>query len=216
MQYDYGQWWLVALNFFIFFFFIKASFKPQSRTDWRSFGVLMAFIAALSFEMYGFPLTIFLLTSLFGNRLGINFSHDSGHLLSTLLKLPGDPHFNILHIISNVMILAGIVLLGAAWKVLYQATKKHRLATTGPYAFIRHPQYLSFILIIAGFLLQWPTILTLLMAPILIWRYLHLGRHEEKLALDQFKKQYKSYQRQTPAYIPSVRLLGNSIRKKLV
>lgn len=211
MKYDYGQWWLVALNFFLFLFFIKAGFKPQNKTDWRSLQMLMAFLAALFVEMYGFPLTIFLLTSVFGSRLGIDFSHDSGHLLESLLGIKGDPHFNFLHIFSNVLIIGGIILLGKAWKVLYNATKKHTLATTGPYTYVRHPQYLAFILIIVGFLLQWPTLVTLLMAPILIYRYTHLGHQEEKQALSQFGQKYKFYQQTTPGYLPSVKLLGSKL-----
>ncbi len=215
MTYDYGQWILVAFNILLFGYFIKAAFKPQTKIDWQSFRLIMAFIVALFVEMYGFPLTIFLLTSVFGNRLGIDFSHNNGHLLETFLGVQGDPHFNWLHILSNVLIIGGILLIGAGWKVLYNAVKKHTLATTGPYTYVRHPQYLGFILIIVGFLLQWPTIITLLMAPILIWRYIHLGNQEEKQALIDFVERYRAYMSHTPAYIPSLKLLGGSLVKKL-
>ena len=209
MKYDYGQWWLVALNFFLFLVFIKASFKPQNKIDWRSLQMLMAFIAALFIEMYGFPLTIFLLTSVFGNRLGIDFSHDSGHLLNSLLGIKGDPHFNFLHILSNVLIFGGIILLGKAWKVLYNSAQKQTLATTGPYAYVRHPQYLAFILIIIGFLLQWPTIITLLMAPILIGRYIWLAEKEEKDITTEFPDKYQKYKASVPEFYPSpTRLLA--------
>lgn len=215
MQYDYGQWWLVALNIGIFGYFIWSSFKPQTKVDWQSFRLIMAFIVALFFEMYGFPLTVFLLTSVFGNRLGIDFSHNNGHLLETFLRVQGDPHFNWLHILSNVLIIGGILLIGAAWKVLYNAAKKHILATTGPYAYVRHPQYLGFILIIIGFLIQWPTVITFLMAPVLIWRYLRLGRQEEQQALAQFGNRYQFYRQQTSGYLPKTRLLSFAISRWL-
>ena len=166
-MYDYGNWFLVLLNVILFGYFLKSSFKPRTKTDWQTFNSFGAFIVALFAEMYGFPLTIYLLTSLFGTRLGIDFTHDNGHLLNTLLGIKGDPHFSFLHIISYALIIGGFTLLGNAWEVLYKAQKRRRLAQTGIYTYIRHPQYLAFILIIFGFLVQWPTLITLIMAPIL-------------------------------------------------
>jgi protein-S-isoprenylcysteine O-methyltransferase Ste14 len=120
--------------------------------------------------MYGFPLTVYLLSGWLASRSpGIDLlSHDSGHLWETLSGWGGDPHLNPLHLLSNVLILAGLVLLGAAWNVLYEAQRAGRLATTGPYAYLRHPQYAGFILIMLGFLLQWPTLITLAMFPVLV------------------------------------------------
>lgn len=210
MTYDYGQWWLVAINVLIFGYFIWISFKPQSKVDWRTFQTFMAFIVALFVEMYGFPLTIFLLTSYFGNRFfGIDFSHSGGHLLNTLLGIKGDPHFNFLHILSSMLIFGGILLLGSSWKVLYAAVKKNNLATGGPYHYLRHPQYLAFILVIIGFLLQWPTIITLLMAPILIGRYFWLAEKEEKDVTAKFPNEYQIYKASVSGFYPSpTRLLA--------
>lgn len=202
MQYDYGQWWLVAINVLIFGYFIWTSFKPQNKVDWKTFQTFMAFIVALFVEMYGFPLTIFFLTSYFGNRFfGIDFTHNNGHLLEAFLGVKGDPHFNFLHILSNLLISGGIILLGASWKVLYHAVKKNSLATAGPYKYLRHPQYLALILVIIGFLLQWPTIMTLLMAPVLIWRYINLAKSEEKQIQEKFGKTYQLYESKTPGFL---------------
>jgi len=204
---DYGNWLLVALNIILFLYFIKSAFKPRTKTDWATFRYFGAFIVALFAEMYGFPLTIYLLTSYFGNRLGLDFTHNNGHILNTLLGLKGDPHFSILHIISYALIIGGLVLLGSAWEVLYKAVRRHRLATGNVYQYIRHPQYLAFILIIFGFLVQWPTLITLLMAPILIWRYIRLARIEEKEMLQKFGTTYAKYLRKTPNYFPSIKKL---------
>lgn len=195
---------MVFINVLIFYVFIKGSFKPTTKVDWQSFRMIMAFIVALFAEMYGFPLTIYLLTSYFGNRLNLDFSHNNGHLLTTLLNIPGDPHFNSIHIISNGLIIGGIILLGKAWKILYTAQKKHRLATTGAYKFIRHPQYSAFILIIIGFLLQWPTIITLLMAPLLIIRYILLAQSEDKRMMIEHPKTFQLYCLRTPGFFPSI------------
>ncbi len=204
-MYDYGNWFLVILNIVLFGYFLKSSFKPRTKTDWRTFSSFGAFIVALFAEMYGFPLTIYLLTSLFGTKLGIDFTHDNGHLLNTLLGIKGDPHFSSLHLISYALIIGGFTLLGNAWEILYKAQKQHRLANEGVYGYIRHPQYLGFILIIFGFLVQWPTLITLLMAPILIWRYLRLAKLEEREIGKQFGRSYATYIKRTPAFMPSPR-----------
>lgn len=208
MEYAYGNWLMMFISIILFLFFIKAAFKPRTKTDWRTYKMLGAFIVALFAEMYGFPLTIYLLTSYFGNRFSnLDFSHDNGHLLSTLLGIKGDPHFNILHIISNVLIIGGLILTAKAWNILYKSKRGNCLAASGPYKYIRHPQYLAFILIIVGFLIQWPTIITLLMAPILIARYTRLGKEEEKIMLGKYGNEYALYKKETPGYFPSVKIL---------
>ena len=198
MKYEYGNWYLVIIISAVFLLFLKSVFKPQTKTDWRTYQSLSAFIVALFAEMYGFPLTIYLLTSWFGNKFfNIDFSHDSGHILNKILNIAGDPHFNWLHMLSNGLIVGGLIFISSAWEILYKAQKKEILATSGAYKYVRHPQYIGFILIIIGFLLQWPTLITLLMAPILIIRYFILARQEEKEMEKKFGMTYSSYKKIT-------------------
>lgn len=209
----YGLWVLVIINSLIFIIFAFSFTKPRTTRDWRSFGAFSAFIVALFTEMYGFPLTIYLLSGWLQKRypqLDL-LSHDAGHLWWTLLGLKGDPHFNVLHILSNILIFGGFILLGSAWEVLYKAQRSHTLAISGPYATIRHPQYVAFITIMLGFLLQWPTILTLLMFPVLVVMYVQLARREERDALAEFGEAYVCYAENTPAFIPR---WGRNIQKK--
>lgn len=204
---DYGLWSLVIVNSLIILFFAFSFFKPQTRRDWRTFGAFAAFVVALFTEMYGFPLTIYLLSGWLTSRFPeINwFSHESSHLLQTLLGWRGDAHFSPLHILSNILIFGGLILLAMSWKVLYRAQRHLKIARTGPYAKIRHPQYVAFILIMVGFLVQWPTLPTLVMFPILIWVYHRLARREEKEALEMFGEQYARYAENTPRFIPRFR-----------
>lgn len=203
----YGLWSLVIINSAVFIIFAFSFTKPKTPRDWRSFSAFSAFIVALFAEMYGFPLTIYLLSGWLQTRYaGVDvFSHEAGHLWHTLLGWKGDPHFDPLHMLSIVFIGGGFILLSGAWKVLYQAQRNHQLATTGAYARIRHPQYVAFVLIMFGFLLQWPTLLTLLMFPILVWMYVRLAHAEEQDALAMFGDEYRRYLDDTPAFIPSRR-----------
>ena len=200
----YGLWSLVIINSLVFIIFAFSFAKPQTPRDWRSFSAFSAFLVALFTEMYGFPLTIYLLSGWLSTRFPeINwFSHDSGHLLEEIFGWRANPHFGPFHILSNIFIVAGFFLLAASWKVLYAVQRAHRLATTGPYARVRHPQYIGFVLIMFGFLLQWPTILTLIMFPILVFMYVRLARYEEREARAEFGEAYTRYETNTPAFFP--------------
>ena len=210
----YGLWSLVIINSLVFIIFAFSFTRPSTSRDWRSFGAFSAFIVALFAEMYGFPLTIYLLSGWLSTRypqLDL-FSHNAGHLWETLLGWKVDPHLNPIHILSNLLILGGFILLSAAWKVLYGAQRSGTLAVTGPYASVRHPQYDGFILIMLGFLLQWPTVLTLLMFPVLVYMYVHLARMEEHEVLAEFGDEYTRYAATTPAFFPRLSRKAHSVQ----
>ena len=203
----YGLWTLVVLNSALFLMFAFSFFKPNTARDWRTFGAFAAFIVALFVEMYGFPLSIYLMSGWLQTKypnLDL-LSHNSGHLWSTLLGEKGDPHFGALHIASYVFLGFGFYLLSSAWNVLYHAQRHNTLAKTGPYARIRHPQYVAFVLILLGFLLQWPTLLTLLMFPILLVMYARLAVTEEAEIAKRFGAEFEAYAASTPRFLPSWR-----------
>ena len=203
----YGLWLLVLFNSAIFIMFAFSFFKPDTARDWRSFGAFSAFIVALFVEMYGFPLTIYVMSGWLQTRypnLDL-LSHDTGHLWSTLLGEQGDPHFGPLHIASYIFLGYGFYLLSSAWNVLYHAQRHGLLATAGPYARVRHPQYVGFMLILFGFLLQWPTLLTLLMFPFLLIMYARLATTEEQEMRERFGVEYQAYAARTPRFLPSWR-----------
>lgn len=203
-SYDYSLWQLVAVNSFVFIAFAFGFARPRSARDWRALGTFSAFVVALFTEMYGFPLTLYFLSGWLQTRypdLDL-FSHDAGHLWHTVLGLPGDPHVFWLHVISALLILAALLLLGVAWWMLYRAQRGGRLATRGPYALVRHPQYAAFVAILVAFLLQWPTLLTLLMFPVLLVMYARLARTEESEMQARFGDAYRRYAERTPRFIP--------------
>lgn len=211
----YGLWSLVILNSLVFLIFAFSFFRPRTARDWRTFGAFSAFVVALFTEMYGLPLTIYILSGWLQSRYpGVDwFSHDAGHLLEMLFGWKANPHFGPFHLLSMVFIGGGFWLLASAWRVLYAAQHAHALATTGPYAHARHPQYAAFVLIMLGFLLQWPTLLTLVMFPVLVYMYVRLARREEREAAGEFGEAYVRYAERTPAFLPRLgRLLGQQTR----
>jgi protein-S-isoprenylcysteine O-methyltransferase Ste14 len=203
----YGLWTLVVFNSAVFLMFAFSFARPRSARDWRSFGAFASFIVALFVEMYGFPLTLFLMSGWLQTRYpGLDLlSHDTGHLWSTLLGSKGDPHLGLLHLASYVLLGAGFWLLSSAWNVLYHAQRRQALATTGPYARLRHPQYVGFVLILLGFLLQWPTLLTMAMLPVLVWMYRRLAIIEEAEMQARFGTAYERWAARTPRFLPSLR-----------
>ena len=199
----YGLWSLVILNTAMFAVFALSFFHPRTGRDWRAMGAFTAFLVALFTEMYGIPLTVYLLSGWLGSTIpGLQATHAGGHLLNDLIGWQGDPHLSPFHLASYLFIGGGFWLIAAAWRVLHDAARTGRLATTGPYARVRHPQYDGFLLIMIGFLLQWPTLPTLVMFPILMLVYTRLARAEEHEVAAHFPDDWQAYAQRTPAFVP--------------
>lgn|SRR3989338_3591614 len=207
-NYAYGMWTVVVFNVILFLFFVLSFMKPKSSMEWRSLGAFAAFIVALFTEMYGFPLTIYFLSSWFGKFYPVlnPFSHSHGHLWLVLLGLAdSQTAMTVLHVVTNVMIFYGLYVMQNGWVLIHAAKGKH-LVTEGVYAHVRHPQYSGLFLITLGFLIQWPSILTIAMWPILMWMYYGLAMKEEKDVEKQFGEAYAEYKKRVPAFIPRLKL----------
>ena len=204
IPFGYGLWSLVAVNAALFIFFVLSFLAPVKRREWRSFGVFSAFVIALFTEMYGFPLTIYLLTAVLGSRYpALNpFSHASGHLWITFLG--GGAWMSVLiHLVSNGLMLGGLLLMGAGWRQIHRATGA--LVTDGVYAWVRHPQYAGLFLITVGMLIQWPTIVTGATWPVLLAVYSRLARREEREAEARYGEAYRAYRARVPMLVPRLR-----------
>ena len=202
-DYGYGLWFLVVINIAVVLIFAASFFHPASKRDWRAFGTFSAFVVALFTEMYGVPLTVYLLSSWLGSSfLGLDLTHNGGHLWAELIGWQGDPHSSPFHLASYVFIIGGFWIIATAWGSLYRAQKAATLAVDGLYARMRHPQYLGFMAIMVGFLLQWPTIPTLLMFPVLVYVYRRLAISEERETRERFGAQWDAYAARTPRFLP--------------
>jgi protein-S-isoprenylcysteine O-methyltransferase Ste14 len=195
----------VIINAAVFISFAFSVFHPASKRDWKAMSAFSAFILALFAEMYGDPVTIYLLTGWFGSRFPwLSLTHNGGHLWGDAIGWQGDPHLSPFHLVSYVFIGGGFVLISTAWRRLWTATRDDVLATAGPYGWVRHPQYGGFIAIMFGFLLQWPTLPTLVMFPILLVIYRRLAMSEEREMRTRFGAQWASYAVRVPRFVPRV------------
>ncbi len=194
-----GQWYLAVIMIVLVGWFVFRYLVPQSWKEWRAAGLLQAFIIALYAEMYGFPLTIYILTAYFG--VDIPWLHMRGHLWSSLLGA-GDFGAMIEMILGYTIIFAGIALLAAGWQQVYKAQKEHRLVTDGVYRFVRHPQYTGIFIAVLGQLIHWPTVPTLFLAPLILFLYWRLSIKEERQMFDRFGAEYAAYASRTPRFIP--------------
>lgn len=202
---DFGGelWLLVVIESAIFIGFAASMFRPRSRRDWRVLGTYSAFVVALFTEMYGFPLTIYVLSGWLGPLFPtLVVTHADGHLLNVLIGWQGDPHLSPFHIASYALLVLGFGLLAWSWPVLLRAARSDSLATEGPYARIRHPQYVAFVLLMLGLLVQWTTLVTMVMFPILVLAYARLARSEEREVQEHFGPAWNSYAAATPAFLP--------------
>ncbi len=210
--YAYGNWTIVILSIFLFSFFTVGYLRPIKRLNWRSLGILEAFLVALFIEMYGFPLTIYILSSFFG--IPLSFGHIEGHLLATTLSLSGVTNLYVgwilVMITSSVLILAGLILVSLGWKRVYSSKE---IVSDGIYGRVRHPQYLGIILAMLGLLIQWPTIITLLMFPILTVTYYRLATREEVDLEQNFGREYLKYKQRVPMFLPHLSFAIGGIRK---
>lgn len=199
----FGRWPLVVFYALLFGFFVLAFAFPQDRKEWRSAGLMQGFIIALYYEMYGFPLTVYVLSSYLGFNL--TPSHGSGHVLAVVFT----PFMNralaeiLVMMLSNLIIISAALLVYFGWRKVYYSPDK--LVTDGLYKFLRHPQYLGFLMITVALLIHWPTLITLLMWPVLLFTYVKLAKKEDQYLLEKYGKLFMDYKAKTSGFIPSFR-----------
>jgi protein-S-isoprenylcysteine O-methyltransferase Ste14 len=193
------DWGFVVLNIVLFSIFILF-IRFRRRVTRLPSSIYLAFIVALFTEMYGFPLTMYILTWLFGSTF-------PGCLWYPLAVLTGENLFTSIFLglilpISNIIILLGILLIIFGWRKIYRA--KGQLVTTGIYGHVRHPQYLGFLLFTLGMNILWITFSALLLWFILAILYYRLAKKEDKELEERFGEEYLNYKRDVPMLMPRI------------
>jgi len=196
---DIGLWQLSLIMVVIASWLLYRYVAPKGWREWTRAGLVQAFIIALYAEMYGFPLTIYLLVGWLG--LEIPWAHESGHLWASLFGL-GPLGAMIEMLAGYTLVFLGVSLLIEGWREVYVATRAKRLATDKLYAVVRHPQYTGIFLAVFGQLIHWPTIPTLVLFPVIVWAYYRLSKREERQMIEEFGSAYEAYQQNVPMFFP--------------
>tara|TARA_R110002049_G_scaffold232546_4_gene405161 strand:+ start:775 stop:1452 length:678 start_codon:yes stop_codon:yes gene_type:complete len=193
-----GTWALAVIMVVIASWVLYRFLAPKSWREWASAGLVQAFIIALYAEMYGFPLTIYLLVRFFG----LDQTELNANLWSTLLGL-GETGMMIAMILGYALLFIGIGLFIQGWRELYRARQEDRLVTDGLYAIVRHPQYSGLFLALFGEgFVHWPTVFSITVLPVIVLAYVLLARREEKRVLAEFGDEYRAYQQRVPMFFP--------------
>lgn len=194
-----GYWQLTIVMIVVASWLVYRYLAPKGWKEWSRAGLVQAFIIALYAEMYGFPLTIYVLTGFLG--IDIPWTHESGHLWAALFGW-GALGAMVEMIVGYAFVFFGISLLIEGWREVYVAARQNRLATDGLYGIVRHPQYTGIFIAIFGQLVHWPTIPTLVLFPVILWAYVRLADREESKLIREFGDEYRRYKERVPKFLP--------------
>jgi protein-S-isoprenylcysteine O-methyltransferase Ste14 len=184
----FGRGGLIALNIVIVVAFLALlPYRRETKGTWKSRGAFIAFVIALMTEMFGWPLVLFLVSPL------VEVPSLASKWFSAVGHWPAR--------VGTFVSMGGILLIVFGWKQIHAAPG---LVTTGIYRWIRHPQYTGIFLFTLGWILHWPSVVTLALWPVLIAAYVWLALLEERRAREEFGTEWDAYAARTKRFVPGV------------
>lgn len=187
------RWDLVILNILGFLLFLLP-LQYRRKADWKHLGIYSAFIVSLFIEMYGVPLAVFLSAPTLASAIPEPDYMVTFEILNQSFGLSSWMVFGV------IVTVTGMLLVAVGWYTIYR--NREGLVTSGIYRYSRHPQYLGIILIALGWFIGWPTPLTVLILPVLIYVYVQTAKEEEQEVMDEIgEDEYRDYMEETPFLI---------------
>jgi len=206
-----GAWGLAVIMVVVASWVLYRYLAPKTWREWASAGVVQAFIIALYAEMYGFPLTIYLLARF----SGLDRTHLNANLWSSLFGV-GMTGMLISMLLGYALLFVGIGIFVQGWRELYHAHQQNQLATTGLYSLVRHPQYTGlFIGLFGEGVVHWPTLFSVGLFPVIVLIYSLLARSEQRRMVEQFGEEYRAYQQQVPMFFPRVSQWRQFVKRRV-
>lgn len=191
---------------------MKTTNKLVKRTFWGT--ALFYFFIAFEFFYMSGPFAAYFYSA-YGPIL--NFFNDipilswlNSFFLPHAVRETSSLIINIHEIVGAILAITGFLAfcLGAC-QIYYNKLKKKGVVTQGIYNYIRHPQYLSFMVCSLGLLLLWPRYIVAVMFITMIFAYYFLAQIEERECSEKFGQSYVDYKNSTHMFIPIPKKLFN-------
>ena len=95
------------------------------------------------------------------------------------------------------------------WSIALEIQEGHKLVTSGPYKYVRHPMYLVIFVYTFGLMMiSLDLLVSLFFAFSILVNYMRIPR-EEQMLIDEFGEEYLEYMRRSGRLLPRLNLRGD-------
>jgi hypothetical protein len=175
-NFSFGRWDFFVFMTLLTLAFITGGFLPIRKIEIQEYGVATASVVSFFYEMFGFPLTLFIIDIVLERQFSLSGfpALKEAHLWVTF----GLMDYSSAHLLSGLVIITGVVLVMTGHLTLY--AQKGQIVTSGIYRYLKHPQYAGIIVMSGGMLIEYPTLFGLILWAVLVVMYTRLGQQESR------------------------------------